>query len=278
MINFPFISSTTIRSFQKTGTDSDAHSTNSERQSFSYLKFFISLVFMWAINYISLPHYRMLSSIAIAESTSAKKESGVNDKSVKSGVTSLNVKKVSDLSPPERGNGKQAPQIYKWVDDQGRTFYASTKQEPKAELAKLPEIKRIKDAPLDHFKEGCKQHGGASCDRGADSDGSVICLDGFRDSPLPFRFACSSARLTLEELNAKGDKQKIFVKNGSNVQARSVAIKVSLSDGSHIFAIGNQTVEPNSLEEFEIPLKDLKLAQGVKLSQKDVQITCANCE
>lgn len=226
-----------------------------DNRCFFGIKLFILTVFIGVFNYISSPDWIQTIDIALAESTSVK-----------------------DAGSAVKESGKHTAQIYKWVDEQGRTFYSSTKQEPKAELAKLPEIKRIKDAPLDQFKEGCKQHGGASCDRGSDADGSVICLDGFRDSPLPFRFACSSAKLALEELSAKGDKQKILVKNGSGVQGKSVAVKVSLSDGNHIFAVGSQTVEPHSLEEFEIPLKDLKLAPGAKLAEKDVQITCANCE
>lgn len=229
----------------------------------------------------NIGYLAIVDSRAWAEPPKAKND--VNTSQEKVGPIGQNTSKSAQSSginkkDTDKNKSSQTAQIYKWVDEQGRTFYSSSKQEPRAELAKLPEIKRIKDAPLDHFKEGCKQHGGASCDRGADSDGSVICLDGFRESPLPFRFACSSARLSLEQLQAKGDKQKILIKNSSGVQGKSVAVKVSLSDGTQVFASGSQTIEPHALEEFEILLKELKLAKGVTLSEKDIHITCANCE
>ncbi len=250
MFNCSILISSAIKTFKK------VHLLGlHDNRCFFGIKLFILTVFIGVFNYISSPDWIQTIDIALAESASVK-----------------------DVGSAVKENGKQTAQIYKWVDEQGRIFYSTSKQEPKAELAKLPEIKRIKDAPLDQFKEGCKQHGGASCDRGADSDGSVICLDGFRESPLPFRFACSSARLAIEEISVKGDKQKIFIKNGSGVQAKSVAVKISLPDSSNVFATGKQTLEPHSLEEFEIPLQELKLDKGVKLAQKDIQITCANCE
>ena len=104
-----------------------------------------------------------------------------------------------------------AAPIYRWTDEAGNTHYSTTPDDPRAKSQALPELRHENiDANIRKLQsetpESCDHHGGPDCSRGADADGSVVCLDGYRGAKLPFQFHCMEARLKSEMmLRTAGD-------------------------------------------------------------------------
>jgi hypothetical protein len=150
-------------------------------------------------------------------------------------------------------------QVYKWIDQDGVANYSSIKPNEAATPAELPPIVREK-ATADPIKLSfsCSSHGGINCAAGPDQDGSVICLDGFRDAL---------------EIEKAQDHLSVWVRNEKQVEAVEVAIQMTLPTGKAIVAEGPSAIAPSELVEFTF--KGIDLDQVYTLAQ--IQPTCRNC-
>ena len=88
-----------------------------------------------------------------------------------------------------------AQNIYRSVDANGKVVYSTKPSSNEAAPASLPTVTRENlKAKIEQIKSNtpitCEDHGGINCAAKADGDGSVICLDGFRDAVPRFNFYC----------------------------------------------------------------------------------------
>lgn len=160
-----------------------------------------------------------------------------------------------------------ADPVYKSQDRKGVPLYSSKPKAKGAQPAKLPEIARASFDQPKVIGLTCVSHGGINCQTGADSDGSVVCYDGFRDAIQRFAMSCSAAKLSLitESEKNKGGTFSVAVRNNSSVQAHNV--KVTVADGRVLE--GPSDLEPLGSGEYF-----LKNAEARKLN---LQVSCENC-
>lgn len=165
-------------------------------------------------------------------------------------------------------------QVYKWTDQDGVTNYSSVKPHEAATPAELPPIVREKvTADPIKLSFSCSSHGGINCSAGPDQDGSVICLDGFRDAMTRFKFRCASTQLTALEIEKMEDHLSVWVRNEKQIEAVEVAIQMTLPTGEAIIAEGPSAIAPSELVEFTF--RGIDLEQVYTLAQ--IQPTCRNC-
>ena len=129
------------------------------------------------------------------------------------------------------------------------------------------------------LKKTCSTHGGISCSNGMDADGSVICLDGFRDASARYRFYCSSAKLKIDSILPINKDKKIFkvlINNESQVKAKNVMVYILADNDTKTFR-GPNEIEPNSLDEYLCDLSGTKLDSTEKIKE-EIIIKCENCE
>ena len=115
--------------------------------------------------------------------------------------------------------------IYR-VERNGIVEYSSKPKDPSAKPADLPKLGRWKPESPHVIQLTCSNHGGINCARGADTDGSVICFDSYRDSIQRFAFECSTAKLEIMSIS-KPDDRGIFtvaIRNNKAVAARKIRV------------------------------------------------------
>lgn len=171
-----------------------------------------------------------------------------------------------------------AENIYKWVDPNGGVHFSSKKPFEGATPASLPEITRgdFQSAMKKGFT--CDKHGGIACQSGADKDGSVICVDGFKDASARFTFQCSSPKLIvsdISELSPNGEF-KVFVRNSRSVNAKAPKVEFHLPDDKVVALKGPTEIEAYGMGEFTYASQpDIKLTSKPKEAQ--LILNCANC-
>jgi hypothetical protein len=176
--------------------------------------------------------------------------------------------------------GVAEAQVYEWTDPRGVRHFSSEKQGDNFKKADLPPLLREKTykkstkstasgvKPL----HGCAEHGGIDCQAGADSDGSVVCTDGFRDAVARYRFSCSMPKLTVSEVvpgNELGSFT-VIVRNESGVAATKPSITLSDSLGKPTIT-GPDSVAPHEIGEFKV------VGASAIGKSEDVVIKCENC-
>lgn len=171
-----------------------------------------------------------------------------------------------------------AAPIYKWTDSQGITHYSSRPTNPAASQADLPKIMRA-EVQIPKVKlESCKSHGGINCKAGADSDGSVICYDGFKGAAGRFRFSCNSPKLEItnvSDLTPEGNFS-VFVRNSKSVKAEKASVLYKAENGQRVKLIGPENIDAFGVAEFTFEPKDVDSPRkAVTIAQLDV--LCANC-
>ena len=200
-----------------------------------------------------------------------------------------------------------AGDIYTWTDENGKVHF-STEPRPDAKKAELPEVRRENlDEKIKEIRgstpPNCHDHGGVDCSRGADGDGSVVCLDGFRDSMLPYKFSCLEARLRASELNLVNQQEEVIgiinkkfrisqdealaagtmsllltLRNNSSVEAFGVSVLVRTPGGKKVEAPGPDKVEPFGVAEYQLPLASLPERIPIsRLARIDFKVHCTNC-
>ncbi len=195
--------------------------------------------------------------------------------------------------------------IYTWTDDSGMQHYSTSPSVEKAKPADLPLLeKQDLDQRIKKIKaetpENCIAHGGVDCNAGADTDGSVLCLDGFRDAVLPYRFRCLEANIKSEMMlfyenteqgvrhskaNARSNSRRklreirIIVRNNSAVEAFGIDVELEIPARVKIVEklSGPEKVEPYGLADYT-----MSFDAGTKLTVYQVsglkhRVRCENC-
>ncbi|RIL10248.1 MAG: hypothetical protein DCC75_04780 [Proteobacteria bacterium] len=174
----------------------------------------------------------------------------------------------------------QAGPIYKWQDEQGVIHYSTKPNASNAKPADLPPITRG-DVKLAQIRlVSCDGHGGINCKLGADSDGSVICYDGFRGATARYRFSCNSPKLEVSDISGPEDDGtfKVFVRNSKSVTAEEPAVVFKPSQGQGVKLKGPKEVEAFGMAEFIYsPQLDSTGAASEPPTYAQLDITCANC-
>ncbi len=176
--------------------------------------------------------------------------------------------------------GVAEAQVYEWTDPRGVRHFSSEKQGDNFKKADLPPLLREKTykkstkstasgvKPL----HGCAEHGGIDCQAGADSDGSVVCTDGFRDAAARYRFSCSMPKLTVSEVVPANELGSftIVVRNESGVVATKPIITLPESLGKPTVS-GPESIAPHEIGEFKI------VGAASNPKSEEVLIGCENC-
>lgn len=161
------------------------------------------------------------------------------------------------------GSAPDAPAdpIYKHVDSSGRVTFSSVPDQTQDTPVELPRVYRESTASrVERLKAAtppsCDQHGGIDCTQGPDKDGSVICLDGFRDAALPFQDNCTQARLELQE--------PVFTdRNGNDVRVSELKPGMSVTAVKVRAALRNLT---------GVPASGIEIAARQKMQLQDVDL------
>lgn len=169
--------------------------------------------------------------------------------------------------------------LYTWTDAKGVTHYSSSPKARDAKPAALPPIMRGEVKLAQAKVVSCDKHGGVDCRAGADSDGSVVCGDGFRDASLRFRFSCSSPKLEIADISPPGQdgSYSIYIRNHRSVTAQKMKVAVKQPDGVEALLAGPDQIEAYGLAEFQGIQAAGETFSGQKPSPADVTISCANC-
>ena len=168
-------------------------------------------------------------------------------------------------------------EVYK-IEKDGKVTYTSKPPTKNAAPATLPKLGRWEVAQVKAKGVTCDSHGGVNCQLGADSDGSVICTDDFKDSTLRFSFTCSAAKLEIVEISKPTETGEfsVTVRNSKSVVASGASVLFKpekFEDGSKLD--GPELIDPFGVAEFHFkPQNSDKL---FKPSIAQILVNCANC-
>lgn len=144
----------------------------------------------------------------------------------------------------------------------------------------LKPIPRFKSEHITQKKlqESCIAHGGNNCSAGADTDGSVICQDGFKDSPNRFNLSCTQSKLAVDNLETTLHSAKVLIRNSSAVSAEGIKLILPQINGEKdIEFTGPTMIEPFGAGDYSLNLLNLQDKYSGKLVDKLV-ISCRNCQ
>ena len=198
-----------------------------------------------------------------------------------------------------------AQNVYQWTDAQGQVHFSTQPNHKDAVQKALPPLQRenldskIK-AIKDQTPDNCVQHGGIDCSRGADGDGSVICLDGYRSAVMPFQFECLEARMqseyfllldaakneraphsrnlsrTLQDRKAEGFE--LTLRNLSGVEAKGIKVEFVIGRKEVLTAQGPETLAPFSTADYSYLFSELgRVPPIAEIEQSRYRVDCANC-
>lgn len=179
-----------------------------------------------------------------------------------------------------------AQEIYKWVDKSGQVHYGTSPQGKNARKADLPEIMRGEVKLPADLLQSCKTHAGVDCQAGADSDGSVICNDGYLDSAQRFTFTCSTAKLEVADVTAadSAGRFNVHVRNSKGVIAEKPEVAFKLNPKTELKLLGPEQIKPYEVEQFifdpgsQISDKSqLKELENLKPDMIRFELSCLNC-
>jgi len=206
-----------------------------------------------------------------------------------------------------------ANDIYKWIDSSGKVHYSTTprvapptafQSAPEtARAAVLPEIQRENiDQRISAIRSttppSCGAHGGIDCTKGADVDGSVICVDGFLQAGATYSANCSEVKLSLKpptviteegaalgelaELSQLAEKRpyaiQFLLRNTSGIAAEGVRVEFIVPGQERFEAIGPERVEPFGAAEYILHLKTVQFSYPLEtLKRHKVRAGCKNC-
>lgn len=158
-------------------------------------------------------------------------------------------------------------------ENEGSPFYTTSKPNPDAKPVELPEIEKTSLPPITSSPATCRSHGGVKCKEGADIDGSVICIDGFKDSQQDFGSTCSEAKLVIETIKRDNASRtaKVFVRSVNPVDADDPFISYRDIEMKRHKLNGPVILEAYGMMEFT--LENL----GVDPEKTAIEIGCTNC-
>ncbi len=170
--------------------------------------------------------------------------------------------------------------MYKYQDADGVIHY-SNKPMKGGKPVQLPQIMKGEVKLTSQKLISCDKHGGINCQAGSDSDGSVICYDGFREASPRFRFSCNSAKLEISDVSDPREDGSftVFVRNAKSVAASKTALRYKPEGGREVKLNGPSEIEPFGVAEFvyepAVKAKEGEMLNKPTLAQLDV--ICANC-
>lgn len=162
-----------------------------------------------------------------------------------------------------------AEDIYRQETKSGSVSYSNKAGDSNSVIATLPGLVKQKNVFNSENKAiaSCSAHGGFDCTKGADTDGSVICYDGFKESLQRFAFSCNKSKLELIEQSVKiqPPDTSFVIRNLSSVLAKNVTVK-----SSQCSSIDGPT---------EIPAYDSSefFCKGELKNPNSLKIDCDNC-
>jgi hypothetical protein len=174
----------------------------------------------------------------------------------------------------------QASPVYRSTDKNGRVTYSSKPSlGGKSTQLELREIMKGGTIKKDDGN-GCSQHGGVDCPGGADKDGSVICVDGYKDASTLYRYTCPVAHLELLSITQKDGAPSalVVIRNSRSVDAIAPTARIRSKTGPGIPLHGPTRVEGGGIGVFEVTVPKGVLPGGSqKLLRNHLWITCGNC-
>lgn len=171
-----------------------------------------------------------------------------------------------------------ADSVFKWQDDDGLVHYSTKPPHKGAEPVALPRITRGEVKLTTRKLISCKEHGEINCQAGPDSDGSVICYDGFRGASPLFRFSCTAPKLEISDISNLDDKGgfTVFVRNAKSVAASKPAVLFKPDSGQEVKLEGPENIDAFGVAEFIYKAKTSgEMKDKPTLAQ--LNLTCANC-
>jgi hypothetical protein len=170
--------------------------------------------------------------------------------------------------------------IYKKTNPDGKIEYSSKAHTPQHMPAKLPEIMRGEVKLPANSQVTCDKHGGVNCEAGADTDGSVICYDGFKDVLQRFKLTCLAPKLEIVSISKNEEDQgfTVTLRNLKQAEAKQVLVTAKTIQGSTIQLDGpTQVTLLGSADYKYLPHKhrDSDFFDLPKTSQ--INVTCFNC-
>ena len=197
-----------------------------------------------------------------------------------------------------------ADEIYKWVDKDGTIRYSTKKLDEDQAPADLPDISREDlDKKIDNLRlttpNTCQKHGGIDCSQGSDKDGSVICLDGFRDAlprynahclqtnlegdfqvlfwskREPYRFAKSGK---IKRLRDRPKSIRLVLRNLNRTKAENMTVSVTFPPRRKFILKGPANIAPYGVANYDLELLDTKMEiSEYTLNALEVNADCSNC-
>jgi hypothetical protein len=168
-------------------------------------------------------------------------------------------------------------EIYKETSESGQVIYTSKPYSNNSVKAKLPEIIRKTGSVKSKELATCVNHGGVNCQAGEDTDGSVICFDGFKDASSRYRFSCSKAKLSIVTYEPKEDRYiSIIVRNTLSVDAKEPYLYYRKKRGAQVKITGPNIIPAFAAEEFKFNHKELNIDPNT-IKKSDFMVNCRNC-
>lgn len=138
------------------------------------------------------------------------------------------------------------------------------------------------------------------CNAGPDADGSVLCLDGFRDAVLPYRFRCLEANVKSEMLlfyegteqgvrhstaNARSNSRRklreirVIVRNNSAIEAFGLSVELEIPARVKLVKklAGAEKVEPYGLADYSMVFDESSQLTVYQVSGLKHRVSCENC-
>jgi len=169
-------------------------------------------------------------------------------------------------------------QVYKWEDGSGVIHYSNKAPRAGLKPVQLPPITRGEVKLSQRKLETCDKHGGINCQLGPDTDGSVICYDGFRGAVSRYRFSCTAPKLEVADVSDLKDDGSfsVFVRNSKSVTAREPEVFFKQPEGREVKLKGPTTVEAFGLAEFVYQSAGRPVITQ-KPTIEHLSLACANC-
>jgi hypothetical protein len=172
--------------------------------------------------------------------------------------------------------------IYKSYDRDGKPIYSSSPPSKAGARHELPEI--MKESPSGTLAKTalgqCTPHGGLDCSSGPDVDGSVVCLDGFRDARALFKYSCPTAKLVIVQLVQPPESLSVtvVVRNMRDTTAESPSFRLLSPTGRILDAKGPTSLAGHGIAVYDVYIPRGSLPGGGRSpTRNQLLITCANC-
>lgn len=174
--------------------------------------------------------------------------------------------------------GGAAAEVYKWQDAAGTIHYSNKAPSKNMKPVELPPITRGEVKLTQSRLVTCDKHGGVNCQLGPDTDGSVICYDGFRGASARYRFTCTAPKLEVTEISDPNQDGSfsVFIRNSKSVEARDTAVLFRQDGGQEVKLGGPSSIAAFGLAEFVYQPGTLgRVFEKPNLAQ--LALACSNC-